>query len=172
MMLRVTARHYERDAKAYGTIRLVEAFDVKYDSYFGAEKPEGVQQLWVQNIDLFTLVVCIEQRWFETETLPEQVPVRIGIGSYQKVLEEEKMPIPETVQIFPKGRYAAFFLELDDLHTVAGEKLNPIRAFLRERNLSALRDSTAYLYRVDTVGGKPRFIFCVRVLVEEGETDI
>ena len=168
MMLDLTARHYERDAEAYGTVRLIDAFDVKYDCYFGKKAPDEAMRFWIQNVDLFTLVVCIDQKWFvPTRSLPERVPLRIGLGTYQCVMDEVEIPIPEGIQIFPVGRYVSFFLEVDDLDTVSGKKLDPVRDFLREQNLVPLRDSTAYLYRVDTVKKTPRFIFCVRILVEE-----
>ena len=173
MMLDLTARHYERDAEAYGTIRLIEAFDVKYDSYLGKESPDKAVQFWIQNVDLFTLVVCIERKWFDpAQPIPEQIPLRIGLGTYQNILDEVELPIPEDVRVFPRGRYASFFLELDNLDFVFGEKLEPVRAFLRDHGLTPLRDSTAYLYRVDTGKKTPQFIFCVRVLIEETPADI
>ena len=88
MMLRITARHYERDAENTGEIRVIDAFDTKYDCYFGPEPPAGTLGHWVRNVDLFTLVVCIEKRWFEETELPEQVPVRVGIGTYEEVLRD------------------------------------------------------------------------------------
>ena len=151
MMLDLTARHYERDAEAYGK----------------------AVQFWIQNVDLFTLVVCIERKWFDpAQPIPEQIPLRIGLGTYQNILDEVELPIPEDVRIFPRGRYASFFLELDNLDFVFGEKLEPVRAFLRDHDLTPLRDSTAYLYRVDTGKKTPHFIFCVRVLIEETRADI
>ena len=64
MMLAITARHYERDAQATDQIRVIEAFDTKYDSYFDQDKPDQIRKRWIENVDLFTLVVCIEQRYF------------------------------------------------------------------------------------------------------------
>ena len=75
--------------------------------------------------------------------------------------------MPKQVRVFPKAKYASFFLEVaDDMQTIPAERLEAIRRFLREQDLHALGNSTAYLYRVDTSGTQPRFIFCVRVMVE------
>ena len=75
--------------------------------------------------------------------------------------------MPKQVSVFPKAKYASFFLEVaDDLRSVPAERLKPVRQFLREQDLHAQGNSTAYLYRVDTSGAQPRFIFCVRVMVE------
>ncbi|MBO5544284.1 MAG: MerR family transcriptional regulator, partial [Oscillospiraceae bacterium] len=169
MMLRVSYRHYERDADMAGEIRLIEAFDVKVDTYFDLESPDPVRRHWIHNIDLFTMVVCIGQQYFEAETLPEHVPVRLGLGTYEKVLKEEKCPIPGKISVFPRGRYASFFLEIEDLTFIRREKLELIRTFLRKKGLHAQSDSTAYLYRVDHSRGRPVFVFCVRVKVEDGE---
>ncbi|MBQ9661665.1 MAG: MerR family transcriptional regulator [Oscillospiraceae bacterium] len=166
MMLRITAQHYERDAHAEQEIRQIESFDTKYDIYFGPEEPKGSLQRWVRNVDLFTLVLCIERRYFEEE-LPDRVPIRIGIGSYEKILVEENFPIPEEAHVFPKAQYAAFFLTVEDLDSIEGSALNPIRDYLRQEGLKPMSDTTAYLYRTDISRGKPRFVFCVRVMVQK-----
>ena len=170
MMLRITARHYERDAENTGEIRVIDAFDTKYDCYFGPEPPAGTLGHWVRNVDLFTLVICIEKRWFEEAELPERVPVRVGLGTYEEVLREEKLPVPEEVRVFPRGKYVSFFLRLDELDSVESSRLSAVREFLQSRGLKPESDSTAYLYRVDTASGTPVFVFCVRVLVS-GETE-
>ena len=167
MMLRLSYRHYERDAAAVGQIRLIDAFGVKYDSYFDPDDHDPALRLWIDNVDLFTLVVCIDRQYFEAAELPESVPVKVGLGTYEEVLREASLTLPQNVSIFPEGRYASFFLELEDTDTVPGAALEPIRTFLRSRGLRAVSDSTAYLYRVDQTKGPLRFIFCVRVRVEE-----
>ena len=167
MMLRVTYRHYERDAEAVNRIRVIEAFDVKFDSYFDRKNPDKIRTLWVKNIDLFTLVVCVERKFFEEEAIPERIPIRLGIGSYESVLREENCPIPEQASVFPKGKYVSFFLELEDLKSIDREALEPARSFLRREGLHALSSSTAYLYRVDHSRGKPVFVFCVRVKIDD-----
>ncbi len=169
MMLSLTARHYERDAESMGEIRMIDAFDTKYDSYFGAAPPDAVQKIWIRNVDLFTLVLCIERRYFEDEEIPERVPVRIGLGTYEKILKEMELPLPKDVRIFPKGRCASFFVSLERLDSVDAGSLSPIRKWLREKGLKPEDDSTAYLYRVDTSRGLPVFIFCVRVPVSGEE---
>ena len=166
MMLSVTAQHYERDAKMTEQIRLITAFDTKYDMYFTKDPPDEMQKLWIRNMDLFTLVVCIGREYFEAEVLPTRVPIRIGLGSYEKILKEEAFPMPEKVAVFPKAQYASFFLEVEDLDSIEAEKLSPIREYLKREGLRAVSDSTAYLYRTDISHHKPRFIFCVRVMAD------
>ena len=166
MMLRLSYRHYARDAEATGEIRLIDAFGVKYDSYFDfSEKQDPVQVQWIKNIDLFTLVVCLERRYFIQEELPARVPLRIGIGTYENVLRAEGYPLPKDVSIFQEGRYASFFLTLEALDSVDAQQLKPIRSFLKENRLRPVSDTTAYLYRVDNRSGVNRFEFCVRLRV-------
>lgn len=169
MMLRLSYRHYERDAGYLGKIRLIDAFGVKYDSYFDLNDHDEVRQRWIDNMDLFTLVVCIDRRYFEAEHLPETIPLRMGLGTYEDILRETGLPLPHNVSIFPEGRYVSFFLELEDVEHMPAAALAPVRAYLREGGLHAVSDSTAYLYRVDQRAGKLRFIFCVRFRVVEGQ---
>ena len=163
-MLKLSYRHYERDAGLEG-IQRIEAFGDKYDSYFSDTQSDPVHELWVKNVDLFTLVLCVPQRYFETEALPERVPVRLGIGTYGTILEENKLPLPQNCACFPKGEYVSFFLELEELDSIPGEALCPVRDFLRRERLRPGSDTTAYLYRVDTSGAATKFIFCTRLNV-------
>lgn len=164
-MLMLSYRHYERDVEATGEVRLIESFGDKYDSYFEDGRMDPVLKRWIENVDLFTLVLGIEQHWFETSELPERVPVRIGLGTYGTILEENDFPVPENCSVFPKGEYASFFLELEELDSIPSEALRPVRDFLEREHLRADSDTTAYLYRVDSHGGRTRFIFCTRVKV-------
>lgn len=164
-MLTLSYRHYERDAEAAGEVRLIESFGDKYDSYFEPGRIDPVLKHWVENVAFFTLVLGIEQQWFEAAELPARVPVRIGLGTYGTILEENDFAVPENCRVFPKGEYASFFLELEDLDFLPSEQLRPVREFLAREHLRPVSDTTAYLYRVDNRGGHTRFIFCTRVKV-------
>lgn len=164
-MLLVSYRHYERDA-ADQSIRLIDAFGEKVDLYFSRGTLDPVLSEWVRHIELFTLVLAVERRWFEEEALPPQVPVRVGLGTYVTLLKENGVPIPDGCARFPEGRYVSFFLEVEQTDTLPAAALAPIRAFLRENALRPLSGTTAYLYRVDTSGERMKFIFCARLRVE------
>lgn len=169
MMLRLTYRHYERDAQNPREIRLIESFGTKYDCYFEFNRMNPGLSRWIENVDLFTFVVCIEKAYFEMEELPRRIPIRIGMGTYQHVLEEESLEIPETASSFPKGRYVSFFLEVEDLYMIGSEQLDEIRLYLRENRLRPVSDTTAYLYRVTYSETGYLFQFCVRLRVEDAE---
>ncbi len=169
MMLRLTCRHYERDAQSPRETRLIESFGTKYDCYFEAKGVDPGLSRWIENVDLFTLVVCIERAFFEMAELPKRIPIRIGIGTYQRVLEEERMEIPESARAFPQGRYVSFFLEVEDLYTIGHEQLDEVRIYLRENALRPVSDTTAYLYRVTFSETGYLFQFCVRLRVEDAE---
>ena len=117
MMLRLTYRHYERDAASTGKISEI----------------------------LFTLVINIRKEFFEAESLPERIPFRIGMGTYQDVLEEEQISIPEEAAVFPEGRYVSFFLAIDNLQSFESGKLDEVRKYLKENGLQPASDTTAYL---------------------------
>ena len=166
MMLRLTYRHYERDAASTGKISVIESFGTKYDMYFEDESIPKEMDTWIRNVDLFTMVINIRREFFEAEPLPERIPFRIGMGTYQEVLEEEKIAIPEQAAVFPEGRYVSFFLEIDNLESFESAKLGKVRQYLRENNLQPDSDTTAYLYRVTFADTGYHFHFCVRLRVE------
>ena len=166
MMLRLTYQHYERDAAAAGKISLIQSFSTKYDLYFEDDRFSNDMNMWIRNIDLFTLVINIEKYFFEAATLPQRIPFRIGMGTYQNVLEEERISIPEEAAVFPEGRYVSFFLEIDNLQSFESGKLDEVRKYLKENGLQPASDTTAYLYRVTFADTGYHFHFCVRLRVE------
>ena len=166
MMLRLTYRHYERDAASAGSVSEIQSFGTKYDLYFETEGIPPEMNIWIRNIDLFTLVINIEKYFFEAETLPERIPFRIGMGTYQEVLEEENIAIPASAVVFPEGRYVSFFLEIDNLQSFESTKLNEVRRYLKENSLEPDSDTTAYLYRVTFAETGYHFHFCVRLRVK------
>ena len=123
--------------------------------------------IWVKNVDLFIQVVCIAREYLTMETLPERVPIRLGLGTYTDILEEYPFPIPGDAKFFPEGRYASFYVTVEDPESVEGAQLKPIRDFLRENDMYPESDTTAYLHRVDNGGDRTRFIFCARVKVPD-----
>jgi hypothetical protein len=112
------------------------------------------------------MVINIDRCYFEAESLPERIPFRIGMGTYQEVLEEEKIAIPEQAAVFPEGRYVSFFLEIDNLESFESAKLDKVRQYLRENSLQPDSDTTAYLYRVTFADTGYHFHFCVRLRVK------
>ncbi len=166
MMLRLTYRHYERDAASTGKISEIESFGTKYDMYFESEVIPEEMNAWIRNVDLFTLVINIRKEFFEAESLPERIPFRIGMGTYQDVLEEEQISIPEEAAVFPEGRYVSFFLAIDNLQSFEGGKLDEVRRYLKENGLQPDSDTTAYLYRVTFADTGYHFHFCVRLRVK------
>ena len=144
-LLRLHMEHLERDTPSFEDVHLIEARAAKYDSYFG-DNIDPARVVWVENIDLFIQVLCISREYLTCETLPERVPDAV---------------------FFPEGRYASFFLTVEDTESIDAAQLGPIRDFLRTHRLCPETDTTAYLYRVDSRGDVIRFIFCVRVKVNE-----
>ena len=88
------------------------------------------------------------------------------MGTYQDVLEEEQISIPEEAAVFPEGRYVSFFLEIDNLQSFESGKLDEVRKYLKENGLQPASDTTAYLYRVTFADTGYHFHFCVRLRVK------
>ena len=165
MMLRLTYQQYQRDATTAGKISIIQTFRTKYDMYFEDEPFTDEMKTWIQNVDLFTLVINIEKYFFEAAALPIRIPFRIGMGTYQEVLEEQQITIPKAASIFPAGQYISFFLEIESLQSFESAKLNAVRRYLQENGLKPLSDTTAYLYRVTFSDTGYHFHFCVGLQV-------
>ena len=166
-LLRLHMEHLERDTPSFEDVHLIEARAAKYDSYFDEEIIDPARTVWIKNMDLFIQVLSVSREYLICDTLPERVPIRLGLGTYTDILAEYSFPIPADAVYFPEGRYASFFLTVEDPESIESEQLLPIRDFLREQHLCPETDTTAYLYRVDNRGNVIRFIFCVRVKVNE-----
>lgn len=166
-LLRLHLEHLEHDNPPFEGVRLVDARAAKYDSYFGGEQIDPARITWVKNMDLFIQVVCVAREYLTMETLPERVPIRLGLGTYTDILAEHPFPIPADASFFPEGRYAAFFLTVEDPESIEAAQLAPIRDFLRQHHLRPESDTTAYLHRVDNSSDTTRFIFRVRVKVAD-----
>ena len=165
MMLRLTYQHYERDVLSAGSVSEIQSFGAKYDMYFETDGIPPEMNIWIRNVDLFTLVINIEKYFFEAATLPKRIHFRIGMGTYREVLEEEHIAIPKTAVEFPEGRYVSFFLEIDNLQSFESVKLDAVREYLKANGLQPLSDTTAYLYRVTFADRGYHFHFCVRLRV-------
>ena len=171
-LLRLHLEHLERDNPPFDGIRLMEARAGKYDSYFGDAPIDPARVTWVKNMDLFIQVVCIAREYLTMKTLPERVPIRLGLGTYTDILKEYPLPIPADANYFPEGQYAAFFLTVEDPESIEGAQLAPIRDYLRRHHLCPETDTTAYLHRVDIRDNMTRFIFCVRVKVRNEQSAV
>ena len=103
MMLRLTYRHYERDAASTGKISQIQSFGTKYDMYFETEGIPKEMNTWIRNVDLFTLVINIEKYFFQAETLPERIPFRIGMGPIWRCWRRSRSRSPSRRPCSPRG---------------------------------------------------------------------
>lgn len=171
-VLQITMEHLEEYRENMFGISLIDAFDTRYDSYFEENVSDPAMKVWMKHIELFTQTVGIKKELLTQETLPEKIPICLGIGSYKGVLSGYHMPIPDNVVIFPKGKYVTMHIALEDMDFVPGRKLQPMVDFIKENHYIIDSDTTAFLFRIDHSGPKPQRIYRLRVKVLECDTKI
>ena len=164
--LAVTLNHLEEYKWNAYDVTEIESADEKLDCYFDDYEDDPVFASWVRHAEFFTQVIGLKKEQLDTSLpLPEKIPVRIGLGTYRTIFEEQGFELPKKYVSCPPGRYVAAKVELEDLRAIRGEQLRPVIEYMRSRALRADSDSTAFLYRIDYSREKPVFIYRLRVKV-------
>lgn len=166
-MLKITMDHLEEYCEHASGISLINAFDTRYDLYFEKHSSNPAMGIWMKNIELFTQTVGIRREILSLEPLPENVPVHLGIGSYDGVLRAYHLPMPEEAIVFPKGKYVTSHVSLDDLHFISRSQLEPMMDYVKQNHYVIDSDATAFLFRIDHSGARPRRIYRLRVKVAD-----
>lgn len=164
-ILQITLEHLEEYKENMAGVSLIESYDDKYDCYF-EKSSDPVISSWIDKIELFTQTIGISKETLLQDELPEQVPIRIGIGSYRNILVQNNMPIPEGTVICPKGKYVTAHVELERLDVISRDQLTPLLDYVKEHGYIIDSDTTAFLFRIDYSGDKPKFIYRIRVKVK------
>ena len=164
-VLQVTMEHLEEYRENMAGISLIDAFDTRYDSYFQESPTDPAMDIWMKNIELFTQTIGIKKELLLQDPLPKEVPVRLGIGSYEMFLEGHHMPMPKEYVVFPKGKYVTAHVVLDDLNFISRSQLQPMLDYIRQNHYTIDSDTTAFLFRIDHSGPKPQRIYRLRVKV-------
>ena len=164
-MLQLTIDHLELYQHRTEEVELIDAFDAKYDLLFHGDEINDDLAAWISQIDSFTVSVHIPKETLLSSPLPELLPVQIGIGSYERILQMVGIPIPKQAVCCPKGKYATCYISMENTDFLPASELQPLLDFIRKQHLRIDSDTTAYLFRVDHSGGKEKFIYRLRVKV-------
>lgn len=165
-MLRITLEHLREYRENLQGVSKIAAFDARYDSYFAQGAPDPALEVWIQNMGLFTQTVGIRREELLREPLPARVPVRLGLGSYEQILLQNELPIPEKAVFFPKGEYVTAQAVLDRTDSIESEQLRPMLDYIKENGYVIDSDTTAFLFRADYTGPRPQFIYRLRVKIK------
>ena len=94
------------------------------------------------------------------------IPIQVGMGTYQYILDEHAFSVPEDAVIVPNGLNITQQLALRSFDTIPLMELAPMITFARANNLTYLSDTTGYLMRVEEDHDAPVYHFRIRACVE------
>lgn len=103
MMLRLTYRHYERDAASTGKISEIESFGTKYDMYFESEVIPEEMNAWIRNVDLFTLVINIRRSFLRPRACRSGFPSASAWGPIRMCWKKSRFPYRKRRPCSPRG---------------------------------------------------------------------
>lgn len=166
-VLQITMEHLDEYRENMAGVSLIDAFDTRYDSYFHESRSDPSMNTWIKNIELFTQTIGIKKEHLIQEPLSEQIPVRLGIGSYEGILSAYQMPMPKKYVVFPKGKYVTAHVILDDLNFISKAQIQPMVDYIRQNHYIIDSDTTAFLFRIDHSEDRPRRIYRLRVKVAD-----
>lgn len=99
------------------------------------------------------------------------IPLKTGLGTYRYMLEYRHMAIPEEAVIVPNGLQISQMISLRNLDEIHISDLAPMMNLAKEKHVSFLSDTTAYLARIREVNGERIFDFRIRACIQITERD-
>lgn len=165
-MLQVTMDHYRSYRENLGGVMPVEVPDDRWDVRFDDERDNDAPAEWLNNIDLFTQGLRIPEEFLRAERLPERIPVQLTLGTYDPILREHGVAVPPDAAFLPRGLYLAAVTERRG-NTVDGRQLQFLLDYARAHSYVPTGESTAFLFRVERSPDGLRFLYRLRLRVED-----
>jgi len=167
-MIKVTLDHLDYYLKNPGKVEVLEVEDDSYCLVLGDTPGENVRE-WFDHITLMTQSIIIPPEILTGGSLPTMIPYASGVGTYKHILEDNGIDIPPEAVSIPKGRYLTIWVIPEQENAVSCEQIQPLLDYAREKNYELTGHSTAFLYRVDTNKGRPKFVYRFRVRVKKAQ---
>ena len=101
--------------------------------------------------------------------MDQNIPLRIGIGTYRYILDEKRIPIQPEAVVVPHGIHVSEVVNLTDLSHINILQLAPMMKLAKERKQPFLSDTTGYLAGIRIKDGKRVFTFRLRACIEKQE---
>ena len=97
----------------------------------------------------------------------QKIPVQIGLGTYQYILDEHHFRRPDDAVIVPNGLNITQILTLDAFHPISVRELEPMMSYAKMNKLQFQSDTTGYLIRIEKKQNKTFFHFRIRACVQK-----
>ena len=141
---------------------MFQSIDDKIDIYSLHNRSDRFRELYFS----MTPTVRIAKEILNGPLEDRMIPIQVGMGTYQYILDEHAFSVPEDAVIVPNGLNITQQLALRSFDTIPLMELAPMITFARANNLTYLSDTTGYLMRVEENDGAPVYHFRIRACVE------
>lgn len=168
-LLELTLNHLENCREIDGAVQEIDSFDDKYDCYCLDDKANPGVRIWLDHMEMFTPTLKLLRSDMELAKVPRCIPVQVGIGTYRHVLDNASLPIPQKIDILPKGRFLTLTVRLKHLNSLPASQIKPLLDYAAKHRLQFESDTTAFLIRVDSSGKDRTFLYRLRVKVKPQE---
>lgn len=162
-----TRSHLAECSLAQDEVITMKSEDAKYDIINFGNINEPRLKPWLEQPDLCTVSLCIRKELLNQDLTGEPIPACPGFGTYKKIIDKHRLPLLETMSVCPKGTYLSCLIQLDNLTLVPPEKIRPLQEYARARGLTFVSNTTAFLISIDRRQEKMKYLFRLRVCVEE-----
>ena len=142
---------------------MFQSIDDKIDIYSLHNRSDRFRKLYFS----MTPTVRIPKEVLNGPMEDRMIPIQVGMGTYQYILDEHSFSVPEDAVIVPNGLNITQQLALRSFHEIPLAELSPMMTFARANGLAFLSDTTGYLMRVKETDGSPVYHFRIRACVEK-----
>ncbi len=156
-------RHIRETAEGSMGAQLFQSIDDKIDVYSLENRSEQFKELQFS----LTPTVFIPKEVLNGPMSSATVPIQIGIGTYQYILDERGIKRPKDAVVVPNGLNITQLLVLRNFHEISIEELAPMMTYAKANGLTFQSDTTGYLMRIEIADQKPVFHFRIRACVQE-----
>ena len=113
-----------------------------------------------------TPTILIDKDLLNGECRDMIIPLKIGVGSYRYIFEQNHMNIPTANNTVPNGIYLSQVLVLDNLEKISLLKLKPLMDYAKASNTPFVSNTTAYLISIKNMNNRPLYYFRIRACIE------
>lgn len=166
-MLKLHIDHYRSFKENEVQILRFPAYANRIDLPLALDKIDGDLSSWIADINMFIQGLHLPDNWFMQDPLSDTVKAQFTVGTYMPIIEKYNYSVPENAVFTPNGEYISCVVELKSDGIIESKQLRQLIDYANDNNLQLTNDSTAFIFRVDNRGKDTKYVFRLRVRVEQ-----
>ncbi len=139
--------HLLQSKEAIGVVKEIISEETKYD-FYDFEDDDQVSQQWVDHVQDGTYSVFIDKEYLNLKQLPKKIPIKVGIGTYEILAKEHKLPLEKTI-ICPPGKYLTMIIKMNNFKEIEASQIQPLIDEAKKRKAHFISSTTGFLIRFD-----------------------